>query len=564
MTSKILPLSIIVLALCLALPSFAQEDFPNLQNLNFETAWANGAQIPGWDFRPWVVTGGTGDPRQVADGNDNIFFGGVGNHNLKFEIAAIDTRTCLVFKEVNWGVVNEVTFTVDLAHNNWGGPAGSVLGLGIDPNGGATSWADTTVRATITSPASQDITVYTVSTGPIQKPVGATTFTVVLYCFRIQHYYNGHIDNVVVDTDFVFTNPPSNPSANSSTHGEGFWSRNANPSFSFSTVNANEFSYVLDNSPTTVPDTAAEGTDPFVTYTGLDNNDVTGDYYFHVRAGNAYGWSNADHFGPILIDAATPVVQDVTWALSSGGGVDVSASVTDAGGSPFGQSSIELLGDQLVANGGAETASYADWVVTGNAAGLTSSFFGPGGPYEGSEYFSFTISGLTINATMVQEVPVQADQLYRLTTRASVGASENETTRIELRWIDGPAGGASSQLGALQITDGQTGGWTRIGDLIIPSGDTVTIVIRITTQAGGGTDYAGAHLDDISLRWYPGEPHEYTGGVASWNRIAGINGTTPLVRATDGAGNRAEASSPTPISGASGLTSVDRVWNMYR
>ena len=61
------------------------------------------------------------------------------------------------------------------------------------------------------------------------------------------------------------------------------------------------FSYAFDRSSTTVPDTVSEGAVTFATFADAED----GVWYFHIRGGNAGGWSPEAHYG-IRIDATLP------------------------------------------------------------------------------------------------------------------------------------------------------------------------------------------------------------------------------------------------------------------
>ncbi|HEX2040405.1 MAG TPA: hypothetical protein VHF47_11815 [Acidimicrobiales bacterium] len=95
----------------------------------------------------------------------------------------------------------------------------------------------------------------------------------------------------------IDTTAPGSPPVTSSSHPSSTtWYRNDEPSFGFATVDDSEvdgYSYVLDQSPSTVPDTTSEGTTTTTQYTDL----ADGVHTFHVRARNRLGmWGEPSHY----------------------------------------------------------------------------------------------------------------------------------------------------------------------------------------------------------------------------------------------------------------------------
>lgn len=548
----------------------AQEDLPNLSNLGFETTWTSGNQVPGWDYLPFDFTSGAGASGPTGTPNQDNAPSPETGKALKFEIGEIGERTGLLFKEVNWGPnVNSITATIDVRMGRWGGfgdtpPIGEV-GIGIDPDGGATTWSDVTATATAVSSASGDnVWIYNISTGPVAKPGGATTFTLVLYAHRFpnRNYWNAHVDNVEIDTDFSFTIPPESPVVNSPSHAPGVWSNNTDLAVSFPTNLADMYSYELDSNAATTPDQVSEGTPTVASFPGQSDNDVTGDQYFHVIAGNTFGWSAATHFGPILIDTATPTITSASWSLASGGGISVSADTTDTGGSPFDKTNIRLLGPELLGNGGAETGDWSIWDATGNPIGAVDQLaFSPGAPYAGNHYFSSTITG-TIDATMTQVINVQPGLEYRLSTWAYIGSQDPDTTTLQLQWINGTSG-APQTVASLSKLDDQSPDWEFVEGTLFPSASTITVMVRMI---GPGSGVKGVHLDEISLLRYMGNPNTYSGGTAAWMQEPGTNGEVLTVVAFDEAGNRTTLDL-TPLTGVSPISASGlsrQYWHMFR
>ncbi|MCD6554886.1 MAG: Ig-like domain repeat protein, partial [Anaerolineae bacterium] len=109
---------------------------------------------------------------------------------------------------------------------------------------------------------------------------------------------------------YAASGPPA-PEISSPTHPvEGTWYNDNDPTFNWTTPDSpagiQGYSYVLDHSPTTLPDSIIETNENTVSYTDLDD----GVWYFHVRAqDNADNWGTADHF-QVNIDTATPAAPD--------------------------------------------------------------------------------------------------------------------------------------------------------------------------------------------------------------------------------------------------------------
>jgi len=100
----------------------------------------------------------------------------------------------------------------------------------------------------------------------------------------------------------IDTTPPSAPVISSSTHTEGVWSSNNDPSFTWTepsdACGICGYSYIFDQNPSTIPDTNSEGTSKSKCY----SNVADGTWYFHVRAKDCAGnWGESDHYGPVII-----------------------------------------------------------------------------------------------------------------------------------------------------------------------------------------------------------------------------------------------------------------------
>ncbi|MDP2422760.1 MAG: matrixin family metalloprotease [Bacteroidales bacterium] len=97
--------------------------------------------------------------------------------------------------------------------------------------------------------------------------------------------------------------PPAAPVITSDSHPDpDTWVADNSASFSFETPDAAAYSYVLDQSAGTVPDTTAEGAQASATIDSVPD----GESYFHVRAQGANGvWGDAAHY-KLRVDTEAP------------------------------------------------------------------------------------------------------------------------------------------------------------------------------------------------------------------------------------------------------------------
>ncbi|NQT73717.1 MAG: M23 family metallopeptidase, partial [Chloroflexi bacterium] len=111
---------------------------------------------------------------------------------------------------------------------------------------------------------------------------------------------------------------PPVPIISSSTHTEGVWSNNDDPSFSWIEPSDASgiigYSYYFDQNSSTIPNTTSEGTSKSKGY----SNAIDGTWYFHVRAKDGAGnWGSPDHYGPVKIDDTPPTAPISLTALPS-------------------------------------------------------------------------------------------------------------------------------------------------------------------------------------------------------------------------------------------------------
>ena len=97
--------------------------------------------------------------------------------------------------------------------------------------------------------------------------------------------------------------PPAGPFVTSQSHpDQGKWYSHTSVFLEWAKeLNVDNFSYVLDNEPTTVPDNISEGTKSSVEYSNVSD----GVHYFHVKALRSSAWGGVTHYA-INIDASPP------------------------------------------------------------------------------------------------------------------------------------------------------------------------------------------------------------------------------------------------------------------
>lgn len=114
------------------------------------------------------------------------------------------------------------------------------------------------------------------------------------------------------------TTPPSAPIISSTTHpDENKWYPNNDPTFNWTAPSDLSgiagYSYLIDQSSLTVPDTTVDTTENSESYANL----ADGTWYFHVRAkDNAGSWGSTDHYA-VKIDTTPPVAQITNPNISS-------------------------------------------------------------------------------------------------------------------------------------------------------------------------------------------------------------------------------------------------------
>ena len=97
--------------------------------------------------------------------------------------------------------------------------------------------------------------------------------------------------------------PPAGPVVTSETHADqSEWYNNQNAILRWASISAVEqYSYILDKSPVSVPDNIADGNTSSIVYRDLAN----GSHYFHIKAFRDGAWGGVTHFG-LNIDTDPP------------------------------------------------------------------------------------------------------------------------------------------------------------------------------------------------------------------------------------------------------------------
>ncbi|MCK5561360.1 MAG: hypothetical protein KAJ51_12225, partial [Thermoplasmata archaeon] len=125
----------------------------------------------------------------------------------------------------------------------------------------------------------------------------------------------GSTDHYKIKID---VSPPSAPTITSTTHLDDAWTKNNAPAFEWSVPadlsGISGFSYILDQTPTTTPDTSSEGIATTISYT----NKPDGIWYFHVRAKDQAGnWGPTEHYS-LKIDIKPPSAASAIFLIDEG------------------------------------------------------------------------------------------------------------------------------------------------------------------------------------------------------------------------------------------------------
>jgi len=127
----------------------------------------------------------------------------------------------------------------------------------------------------------------------------------------------------------IFSGPPV-PTVTSSTHPINIWRASNQVVISWNKPEQPEkitgFSYVLNSTPDTEPDTVPEELALTKIYDGI----ADGIWYFHIRAQDANNqWGKTAHYGPIQIDTTSPIVTITTPTESNTLTVNIQGIASD-------------------------------------------------------------------------------------------------------------------------------------------------------------------------------------------------------------------------------------------
>ena len=148
--------------------------------------------------------------------------------------------------------------------------------------------------------------------GPGATHTPATPLADGVYTFEVRatDLSNNTDDTPATHGFTVDTEAPSDPTVSSSSHTVGVTSNDPTVDVTFSGATdslsgVDGFSYVWNNSPSTVPDTTKDAEE---TATGTTSPELAdGSHYFHLRTrDNAGNWTSTVHLGPFVIDADPP------------------------------------------------------------------------------------------------------------------------------------------------------------------------------------------------------------------------------------------------------------------
>lgn len=380
---------------------------------------------------------------------------------------------------------------------------------------------------------------------------------------------------------------PAAPSLSSPTHPNlNAWYSNSSPTFNWSasdTSGIGGYSYVFDQSPTTVPDTVSEGTATSRSYTGAPQ----GASWFHVRARNGAGlWGATSHY-KIQVDTVAPSSSLTVTSTSHTPNVvnrDRTVDVTYTAGSDTTSGvagyDVQFTGSATPPAAGAVTTtattysssalSDGSWWVhvrTKDAAGNASAPV-TAGPYviDGTGPNAVVISSSTHDSN-VWDTETSASFTWTAPTDASpvTGYSVSLTANKDDNPDETPeAAAANRSYTQLNITDGTWWFHVRGVDAAGNAGATAHYRVLVDSTAPGNPAVSSSTHDSTgtnATRWYNSRTATFswsgpadTAPVNAWSYSFDQNATT-VPPANDGAGNTATSATVT-VSG-------DGVWYMH-
>jgi hypothetical protein len=338
--------------------------------------------------------------------------------------------------------------------------------------------------------------------GTVPPASTSTTGTSVNYSNLADGTYYFHLRAVDKagnwGTTYLFTllvdsSAPLAPTVGSSTHpSETQWSSNDAPSFTFSDGDLSSvtgLSYVIDTSPSTLPDTTAEvnGASGSVSYTGRPE----GHNWFHVRAKNGSGLWGAAYNYAINIDHSAPTIAPTVSSTSHTAGAASNQQVlylnwTSAPGyDPY----SGVAGYSVAINNSATTAADTTQDQTGTTFAYTM-------PTEGDYYFHIrAIDALGYVGTDAVTGP------WRLDVTAPGATTITSSTHTQNVWSPNSTG--TFNLSASDLNG--IGGYS----VLLDENQTSTPPTSITTTASNytksaiadGTHYVHARAVDVAGNW---------------------------------------------------------------
>jgi hypothetical protein len=168
------------------------ESLGSLTNMSFQTSWPY-TPVPqdpsGWFVLQWGANAGP----QYYTGSE-LSSGKPSNHRCKYEIGGSGTEHVLG-KEIYWGSATSVDFSAYCAGRKWDGSSTGTMSIGVDLDGCANSWSDADETTGVTK---NDEVWRQLSLTDLDKPQGATSFTIMLRANRSGTSWNCQFDEVSV------------------------------------------------------------------------------------------------------------------------------------------------------------------------------------------------------------------------------------------------------------------------------------------------------------------------------------------------------------------------------
>lgn len=442
---KILAVLALIGMMMVPVTAQAADNIGSLVNPCFATSWtyrSGGVPSPpgGWVLAGWGAT--SGGP-QYYDGAE-LSSNKPTNHRCKWEFSGTGSGTNnVIAKEVNWGSYGSATITVYCAARTWGGTTGSMK-LGVDANGAGTQWSD--CGANTASRTSNDETWSTL-TLTIAKPVGATTFTVMLNAVP-NNNWNCQFDNLTI-TGVAGTGTISGTVRDHNSVLLGGVTVSTNTG-GYTTTTSSSGAYTLSN--------VAAGT-------------------YNVTASKS-GYNSSTQTGKTVTAGAT---------------TSVSFTITPTSGTKLSNGDFEGGFTSGVGNGWSTWAG--GWTNPISWADETSVV------YVGSHSQKWGRSDqIRVHGGLVQARGVTAGHIYRLTSKLRFTSSDSGA------WLEmgfDPTGqtsnGEASTVTYTKLESGGQNTWLSYSRDITATGSTLSVFTKFGQYNEGGSGPSWAYADDITL-----------------------------------------------------------------